>query len=84
MPDTLHFIEVDVFGVYVAPLAPMIVIAYLLLFALRWCALEAGLLQRVWHPALFQVALYLLILSTIVLTTYWIGMTHFNPRRWIG
>ncbi len=81
MPGAFHFVEVNVFGVYVAPLAPMMVLAYLLLFALRWCGLESGLLQRVWHPALFQVALYLLILSAIVLCTYGIGMARSNPFR---
>ena len=77
----LHFVEINLFGVYVAPLAPMMVIAYLLLFALRWCGLEAGLLQRVWHPALFQVALYVLILSAVVLGTYGTGMAHLGPFR---
>ena len=79
MARAFHFIEVNVFGVYVAPLAPMLVVAYLLLLALRWCGLESGLLQRTWHPALFQVALYLVILSAIVLATYDIGMTHLDP-----
>ncbi len=79
MQDAFHFIEVNVFGVYVAPLAPMMVIAYLLLYALRWCGLESGLLQRVWHPALFQVALYLTILSAIILGTYRVGMTYLDP-----
>ena len=81
MPRPFHFIEVDLFGVYVAPLAPMMVVAYLLLFALRWCGLETGLLQRVWHPALFQVALYLAILSAIVLGTYGFGMARLDPSR---
>ena len=79
IPGSFHFIEVNVFGVYVAPLAPMMVVAYLLLFALRWCGLESGLLQRVWHPALFQVALYLLILSAIVLTSYELGTGRPDP-----
>ncbi len=81
MSEPFHFIEVDLFGVYVAPLAPMMAVAYLLLFALRWCGLEAGLLQRVWHPALFQVALYLVILSAIVLGTYSFGMARLDPFR---
>ena len=76
MPAAFHFVEVDLFGVYVAPLAPMMVIAYAILFALRWCGLETGLLQRVWHPALFQVALYLAILSAIVLLAYGVGMAQ--------
>ena len=79
MPEAFHFIEFNIFGVYVAPLAPMMVLAYLVLFVLRWCGLESGLLQRVWHPALFQVALYLVILSAIVLGVYWIGMARLDP-----
>ena len=81
MAGPFHFVEFNLFGVYVAPLAPMMVVAYLLLFALRWCSLEAGLLQRVWHPALFQVALYVVILSAVVLCTYTFGMAHFESFR---
>ncbi len=81
MPASFHFIEVNLFGVYVAPLVPMMALAYAILFALRWCGLESGLLQRVWHPALFQVAAYLIILSTLILLAYGIGMTHLLTHR---
>ena len=81
MPLSFHFIEVDLFGVHIAPLAPMMVVAYLLCFALCWCGLETGLLQRVWHPALFQVTLNIVIPSAIILGAYAIGMTQFESRR---
>lgn len=75
----VHFVELDIFGVYIAPVAAMMVVAYLLLLPLRWLTLALGLLQRIWHPALFQVALYIVILSAIVLVAYEAGMPNMAP-----
>jgi protein AaeX len=63
----MRYAEVNLFGVYVAPIAPMIVAAWLLLIPLRRVADRFGLLRYVWHPALFLFAVYLLLLSAIVL-----------------
>jgi hypothetical protein len=59
--------EVDVFGVYVAPIAVMMVAAWLILAPLRWVADRGGILRLVWHPALLEFAVYVVILSSIVL-----------------
>jgi hypothetical protein len=64
----MGFSEVNVFGVYVAPISLMIVAAWLVLVALRRAADHFGLLQHVWHPALFVFAVYMIVLSSIVLT----------------
>jgi protein AaeX len=63
----MHFAEVDVFGVYVAPISLMMATAWLLLITLRRTADHFGLLRQVWHPALFVFAVYLIILSSAVL-----------------
>jgi hypothetical protein len=64
----VRFSEIDLFGVYVAPISVMMVTAWLVLIALRRVADHFGLLQHVWHPALFVFASYMIVLSSIVLT----------------
>jgi protein AaeX len=63
----MSFTEVDVYGVYVAPISLMMVAAWLVLIALRRVADRFGLLRQVWHPALFVFAFYMITLSTIIL-----------------
>jgi protein AaeX len=63
----MSFMEVNLFGVYVAPISVMMVAAWLVLIALRRAADHFGLLRHVWHPALFVFAVYLILLSSIVL-----------------
>jgi hypothetical protein len=63
----MNFTEVNLFGVYVAPISLMMVAAWLVLVALRRVADHFGLLHHVWHPALFVYACYMIILSSIVL-----------------
>jgi protein AaeX len=63
----MRFTELDLLGVYVAPIALMMLIAWLLLLPLRRLADRYGLLQHVWHPALFSVALYVSLLACIIL-----------------
>jgi protein AaeX len=62
----MTYTEIDLFGVYVAPIAPMIVAAWVLLLPLRRLADRYCLLRHVWHPALFLFAVYLILLSVIV------------------
>jgi hypothetical protein len=63
----MGFTEVNVFGVYVAPISVMMAAAWLILIALRRVADHFGLLHHVWHPALLVFACYIITLSTIVL-----------------
>ena len=63
----MRFVEVNLFGVYVAPISLMMVGAWLLTIALRRVASRFGLLRYVWHPALFVFASYIIILSFWVL-----------------
>jgi hypothetical protein len=61
------FAEVNLFGVYVAPISVMMVAAWLILILLRRISDRFGLLRHIWHPALFVFAVYMIVLSSIVL-----------------
>ena len=64
----MRFTEIDILGVYIPPMVPMLIAAWLLLVVLRRVDDHFLLLsQRVWHPALFWFAVYLTLLSSIVL-----------------
>ena len=64
----MRFVEIDLLGVYVAPMSLMLVAAWLVTIALRRVAARYGLLRHFWHPALFMFAVYMIVLSSIVLT----------------
>ena len=63
----MNFTEVNLFGVYVAPISWMMAAAWLVLISLRRAADHFGLLGHVWHPALFVFAVYMIVLASIVL-----------------
>ena len=63
----MRFTDIDLFGVYVAPMSLMMVAAWIATIALRRIAGRFGLLRHVWHPALFVFAFYIIVLSSIVL-----------------
>ena len=59
--------EVNLFGVYVAPISVMMVVAWLATITLRRVLVRFNLMRYVWHPALFVFAVYMILLSSIVL-----------------
>jgi protein AaeX len=63
----LKFVEIDVFGVYVAPMALLMIAAWLVTIGLRRAAVHFCLLKHVWHPALFVFDIYIIVLSSMVL-----------------
>jgi hypothetical protein len=63
----MRFVEINLFGVYVAPISLMLVAAWMVTIALRRAAARLGLLRHVWHPALFVFAVYIIVLSSIAL-----------------
>jgi protein AaeX len=63
----VRFTEIDVFGVYIAPMSLMMVMAWLVTIALRRVASRFGVLRYVWHPALFVFAVYMIVLSSMTL-----------------
>ncbi len=63
----MRFIEVNLLGVYVAPISLLMAAAWIVTIALRRAAARCGLLRYVWHPALFVFSIYMIILSSITL-----------------
>ena len=63
----MNYAELNLFGVYVAPVSVMMVAAWVVTIGLRRVAVRFGLLRHVWHPALFVFAVYLIVLSSTVL-----------------
>ena len=63
----MSFVEVNLLGVYVAPISIMMVVAWVLVVGMRRIADRFGLLRHVWHPVLFVAAIYMIVLSSIVL-----------------
>jgi hypothetical protein len=63
----VRFVELNIFGVYVAPISLMMLIAWLLLVVLRRLAVRFNVLQYVWHPAVFVFSIYVIVLAAIVL-----------------
>jgi protein AaeX len=67
----VSFAEINLFGVYVAPISVMMVAAWLVTIALRQLASRLGVLGYVWHPALFVFAVYIIVLSSWILIVAW-------------
>jgi hypothetical protein len=65
----MRFTEIDLFGVYVAPISLIMVAAWLITIALRRVASRSGVLGYVWHPALFVFAVYIMVLASLILIT---------------
>jgi hypothetical protein len=63
----VRFTEINLFGVYVAPISLLMVVAWVITILLRRYVASFGLLRHVWHPALFVFAVYVIVLSSIVL-----------------
>jgi hypothetical protein len=59
--------EVNLAGVYVAPLAVIMALAWMILLILRRIGARCGLFRYVWHPPLFSFAVYVILVSSIVL-----------------
>ena len=63
----MRFTDINLFSVYVAPMSVMMVAAWVVTISLRRFAARFGLLRHVWHPSLFVFAVYMIVLSSIVL-----------------
>ena len=63
----MRFSEINLLGVYVAPMSLLMVAAWFVTIALRRVAARFGLLRHVWHPALFVFAVYMIVLSSMTL-----------------
>ncbi len=63
------FSDINILGVYVAPFAVMMLLAWVAMMPLNLMGERIGLSRRVWHPGLFSLCLYLILLSLIVLAS---------------
>ena len=63
----MKFTELNVLGVYVAPISVMMIVAWVATVALRRLASRFGWFSYIWHPALFVFAIYIIVLSSIIL-----------------
>ena len=63
----MRFNEINLFGLYVAPIAVIMAVAFVVYVVVRRVGDRFGLAARVWHPALFELALYVMIVSSIVI-----------------
>lgn len=62
------FSELDLLGVLVSPFVAMMAVAWLITMPLTLLGNRIGLSRAVWHPALFNLAIYVIVLSLTVLT----------------
>ncbi|MEJ1975916.1 MAG: DUF1656 domain-containing protein [Acetobacteraceae bacterium] len=63
----MRYTNLNIFGAYIAPFAPMMLAAWLVTLPLRRLADRLGIARYVWHPALFNIAVYVIVLSLIVI-----------------
>jgi hypothetical protein len=64
----MSFVEINVFGVFISPFVPLMVVAFAITIVLRWVAVELGWVRGIWHPALFQFSVFIIVLTATVLT----------------
>jgi hypothetical protein len=58
--------ELDLFGVIVPSLLLWSVLAYMLARIISKLIARAGVYRRIWHPALFDFALYICLVTSLV------------------
>jgi protein AaeX len=68
----MRYTEINIFGIYVSPFVPMMLAAWLAVLPLHRAAHRLANAGHVWHPALFNMALYVIVLSIIVLIVGWV------------
>ena len=61
------FTEVNVFGVFISPFVVMMLAAWLIVTPVTMATARIRQLGRMWHPGLFNVCLYVIALSLIVI-----------------
>jgi len=61
--------EIDLAGVYLSPMLGYLVVALLITGVLRFVLARVGAYRWIWHPALFDLSLLLIIMTTLVALT---------------
>ena len=62
----MNFVEINLLGVYVAPMSLLMLAAWFVTVALRRLAGRLQVLRYVWHPAMFVFSVYIIVLSSMV------------------
>ncbi len=62
--------EVDLFGIFLPPMLVYGLAALVVWYVLRRGFAWMGLYRFVWHPALFNTALYVLVLASCVFIVF--------------
>ena len=62
----MRFNEINLFGLYVAPIVAILGVAWLIYLLVRRAGDRVGLSEQVWHPALFDFAIYVCLLGGLV------------------
>jgi protein AaeX len=63
----MSFVEINVFGILISPFVPLMALAFAITMTLRWVAVRHGWARSIWHPALFEVSVFVIILTMTVL-----------------
>ena len=59
--------DLNLVGVYVAPFVPMAIVSAMITIVLLRIADHFGITRHVWHPPLFDSAVYVIVLSLVVI-----------------
>jgi len=57
--------EINIYGVCLSPFVGYLLAAIPPFFAARWLLARFNLLSRFWHPALFELSLFVSILTLV-------------------
>jgi hypothetical protein len=63
----MSFVEINVLGVLISPFVPLMALAFAITMALRAVAVKFGWVRGIWHPALFEFSVFLIVLAATVL-----------------
>lgn len=63
----VRFAEIDLLGVYLSPFVPMLLSAWLITAMLSRIGARLFWFGRVWHPSLFTLCLFVVVLAALVL-----------------
>ena len=56
--------EVDIAGIFVSPLLPCLLLAFLARLGISWGLTRAGVYRAVWNRPLFDLSLFLILLGS--------------------
>lgn len=58
--------EVDIAGIFVSTMVPTAIAALFATWCLRKLLTAAGAYRHIWHPALFDAALFLILWAVVI------------------